>query len=81
MLLCHFVTLKGVAGLADVDVVFEDLAAAAAAVHPGLWPQGSGGMRRLSMHCFCKRRWYLPGKEKHGPPGSDNALTHHFWIC
>lgn len=53
MPLCHFVGFKGVAGLADVDVVFEDLAAAAAAVHSGLWPGGSGGSRGPSVLCLC----------------------------
>lgn len=46
---CHFVSCKDAAGLADVDVVFEDLAAAVTAVHDSFWPGGYGGTRGLCL--------------------------------
>lgn len=46
---CHFAGCKDAAGLADVDVVLEDLAAGATAVHGSLWMGGFGGTRGLCL--------------------------------
>lgn len=46
---CHFVSCKDAAGLADVDVVLEDLVAAPTSVHGSLWLGWFGGTRGLCL--------------------------------